>query len=795
MKNRDEVPLDILPKTKPQEGGLDPLAILSVLLNNWYYFVIAIVVTFFIARIYISHSFPIYRVWTTILINEERESSAMNNDKILQGMGLPGGMRNLDNQIMILASRDLTERALKKLSFEVEFYTKTIRNKLPIYPLIPIKIVSDAQIPLPRNTEFLFEYQGNNNFKLDSEDENFIFHKQVSFGDSIFTSAGSFRIERGNNDWLNNNLGTKLYFVINDPNSVVRYFNARLRVDLISKTGSILRISLEGPNKTKDVEFLNKLVEVFQDISLDRKNAEAERRIQFIDGQLIGITDSLSITENKLQQFRSTHKVMDLSAQGQAIIAQSTVLENERVRLSLESQYYDYLANYLSKETPGETLRIPITMGITDPGLTRLVTELITLQDQLSSRGASEMNPLQNIIVQKINASKDALRETLNGLRRANTLAISENQRQITRLNTQASTLPVTERQLLGIERKFKLNDELYTYLLEKRAEQEMQKASNMADSEVIDPADERIFSIIAPNPSKIYFLALVIGFGIPFAILFLGFLFNKKLKYEEIGKVSDIPIIGNITHNPDKHNTVVFDNPNSAIAEAFRLLRTRMQFFIKDTKSPVILVTSSMPGDGKTFTAINLASAYSLLGKKTVLVGFDLRKPKIFKDFNLDNEKGVSTWLIGKDPLQDIIKETSYENLSIISAGPIPPNPSELTSLEKTNQLFELLKEKYDYILIDSSPIGIVSDTVHLASIADSCLLVVRPKKTIREMFRKSIYEIQISNLKGVSLVINDIQSEGKHYGYGEQYGYTDDSNHRRIKLLKKTKMKYRKG
>jgi capsular exopolysaccharide synthesis family protein len=781
-------------KLPQHDNGLEPRVILSLIMDNWYYFMITIIAAFFGARMYISHTMPIYKVSTTILINEEQDNQSVNKDQLLQGLGLPGGMKSLDNQIKILSSRALTEKTLKKLPFEIEYYIKTVKNNIPIYPEIPIEVVSDNQIPLPSNNEFLFIYLGNNMFSLDSESDYFALHKQASFGDTIKIPGGSFRIELKDKEWLDKNKDRKLYFAIFSRIGLVSYFNNRLGVELLSRTGSILRISLEGTNKAKDVVFLNKLVEVFQVISLDKKNTEAERRIQFIDDQLVGISDSLLLTENKLQQFRSTNRVMDLSAQGTAIITQAMNLENEKARLNLEANYYDYLADYLTKNIYEGGPIIPITMGINDPGLTKLVQDLSDLQGQLLTKGAGEMNPLQSRLAEKFSSTKNALLVTLNGLRRANSLAMFENQKQIIKVNSQASALPVTERQLLGIERKFKLNDELYTFLLEKRAEQQMQKASNMADSEVIDPADEHISSTIAPNPTKIYFVGLFAGFGIPFLIIFLNFLFNKKLKYEDISKMTDIPIVGNIPHNAEKTNTVVFDFPNSTLAEAYRSLRMRMQFFTKEAIAPVVLITSSTPEDGKTFTAINLASAYSLLGKKTILVGFDLRKPKIFQDFNLDNEKGVSTWLIGKDKLQDIIKETSFENLSVISAGPVPPNPSELTALEKSDELLRLLKERYDYILVDSSPIGIVSDTYHLASLADSCLLVVRPKKTLRDMLEKTINEIKISGLKGVSLVINDIQLNNKRYGYGEKYGYTNDKVAPKKHLFKRKKRKYRK-
>jgi capsular exopolysaccharide synthesis family protein len=202
------------------------------------------------------------------------------------------------------------------------------------------------------------------------------------------------------------------------------------------------------------------------------------------------------------------------------------------------------------------------------------------------------------------------------------------------------------------------------------------------------------------------------------------------------------------------------------------------MQFLIKEAACPVILVTSSLPGEGKTFTAINIASVYSLLGKKTVLIGFDLRKPKIHHDFGLSNDKGVSTWLIGRDRLDDIIQPTSYENLSIISSGPVPPNPSELIAMEKTGELIEMLKAKYDYIIIDTSPIGIVSDTLQLSSLADSFLLVVRPGYTLIKVFERTLMEISMNGAKGVSLIINDIKPGSSQYSYGEKYGYTSEKS-----------------
>lgn len=778
MEKQNDIKNELLQLNQPGEGQNDLQVIFSLILKNWYWFLATAVIALVIVRFYVNHTLPVYRTSATVLINETEDSRFAGNAQILQGLGLPGGMNNLQNQIMIVKSLALTESTLNDLPFEVEFYTKGLRNKVSLYPVVPLRILYENENPIPRDIEFLISYLGNKMFVIESRSDYFPYKKTASFGDTLEIQGESFMLECRNEEWFRINEGKKLYFTVHSRIRLIRSLTERINVQLLSKEGSILIISMNGTNRAKDMDFLNKQIEGFQAISLNKKNEEANRRIQFIDNQLVGISDSLSLTENRLQQFRSFNRVMDLSAQGQAIIQQVTVLENERARLNLEANYYDYLSDYLTKEESGEIPIIPITMGITDPGLTRLVEELADLQGQLSARGAGAMNPLQRNLEQRVRNAKDALRETLNGLRRANSLARSENQDQINRSNSQASSLPVTERQLLGIERKFRLNDELYTFLLEIRAEQEMQKASNRSDSEVIDPADARFSSLVSPNIMKLGLIALLGAFGITFLVVYLNLLYSKKLKDEDIRRLSDIPVVGNVPHSTKKINTIVFEDPNSTIAESFRLLRSRMQFFTKESKQPIILVTSTMPEDGKTFTAINLASVYSMLGKKTVIVGFDLRKPKLFQDFNLDNEKGVSTWLIGQDSIQDIIKKTSFDNLFLISAGPIPPNPSELTALEKTEDLFRLLKEKFDYIIVDSSPIGVVSDTFHLASLSDACLLVVRPGKTVKDMFINTLHELKTSSTKGLGLVINDLPSDSKHYGYGEKYGYTSEKD-----------------
>jgi capsular exopolysaccharide synthesis family protein len=753
--------------------------IFSLMVSRWYYFLIALIMALICALLYIRYANPVYRVSATLLIDQEKKGISAESNQILQGFGLGESAQNLDNQIMVLSSKTLIGRTLDELPFYIEYYYRRLNNKVTLYPKSPIKIIPETADSLPRDIEFTFKYLGNNMFNLDAESNDFFdLNTTASFGEDISTPGGRFRIELSDTIWPLKNEKNELQFIFHDRRNLIESYRNRMSVEKTSRTGTIVELSLEGTNRIMDIEFLNKLCEIFLYNSLEKKNEEAVRTIQFIDDQLIGISDSLVITENKLQQFRSRNKVMNLSAQGQVIIDQAMNLENQKARLGVEANYYNYLADYLSKDNVGQAPIAPATMGITDPGLTRLVTDLADIQGQFYSKSLGEKNPLQSQLAQRLRNTKEALRETLNGVRRSNNMAMNEITEQIRTVNAQATALPVTERQLLGIERKYKLNDELYTFLLEKRAGAQIQKASNMPDNEVIDTS-EADFTPVKPKRQLIYLFAIVAGLGLPFLWILFADPYDKKVRENnDIKKITDSLISGHIPHSDFKKNTVVLEESNSQTAEAFRSLRSRMQYFIKETKTPAIIITSSMPEEGKTFTAINLAAVYSLMGKKTVLVDFDLRKPKIHTDFGLGNENGVSTWLTGKDSLENIIKETAHKNLFVIPGGPIPPNPSELIALEKTDELLRLLKEKFECIIIDSSPVGTVSDAFPLVTLADICILIVRQNMTLKDILENTINELKASDIKGLSIIVNDLGPEYKRYRYDGKYGYTYEKN-----------------
>jgi capsular exopolysaccharide synthesis family protein len=758
----------------PSIDTIDLKKIFFLVLGHWYYFLIVLGFALGGAFLHLRYTMPVYRVSTSLLIEEGSKSGVTGTEELLKGFGLKPGSKNLDNQIQILSSYTLIEATLQELPYVLDYYVKGRVKTASLYPNSPIVVVPDSGSVLPSNLEFSFRYLEENTYELSIAEKDIV--AKATFGQHVnYKGIGSFTILPNPEYWPPEPATITIFFKFIKMDDLVVSYRNRLKVAAATKEGTIVNLTMEGTNKEKDKDFLNKLTEVFLARNLDKKNQEASRVIEFIDKQLVGISDSLMITENKLQEFRSRNKVMDVSAQGQQIIQQAVKLEDEKARLLLESNYFDYLTRYLSSANTQETPIAPATMGIVDPMLTQLVQELSQLQAEYYSGGMGDKNPFQNQILTKIKNTRQSLQETLKNISHANNLAQQENMEQIHSLNAQAAGLPVTERKLLGIERDFKLNDVLYTFLLQRRAEAQIQKASNTTDNELVDPA-RADRAPIAPNTNFIYLVALILGLGLPAAYLLLVDFFNTKINSEdELKKLSDLPIVGHIPHSELSYQTVVLQDPDSPIAEAFRSLRTRMQFFIKEAKSPVVLVTSSMPREGKTFTALNLASAYSLTGKKTVLIGFDLRRPKLYGDFDLKNETGVSTWLIGRDGLDTIIQPTSYDNLHLIAAGPVPPNPAELASSEKMRELIDLLRERYEYIVIDSAPIGTVSDSYAITDMADATLLIVRHQKTLRDMLKNTISEAKDNEVKGLSLLVNDMdtQSLSYRYAYSYKYGY----------------------
>jgi capsular exopolysaccharide synthesis family protein len=528
------------------------------------------------------------------------------------------------------------------------------------------------------------------------------------------------------------------------------------------------------------MDFLNQLTYEYLSRNLEKKNEFALNTIRFIDSQLDTISKSLNIAEKALEDFRSDNKVMDLSFQAQQVFEQLQELENQKMELDMQKKYYGYILDYIEENQDVESILAPSAMGVQDPLLNQLILEINQLSVQKSSltniKKGADFAKIRQLDAQIRNA-KDNIYENATNLVKSTELTLAEVQKRINKLSVSINNLPETERQLFGIQRKFQLNDNLYTFLLQRRAEAQIAKASNTPDNEIIDLAMVSNNGYpIKPKTMINYVIALLLGLALPSVTIALKEYFNMRIDSPDMVKrITNKPIIGFIPNSGAEAESNIFADLDSPWAEAFRIVRTKLQFFLKEKQNPVVMVTSSIPTEGKSFVAINLASAYALTGKKTVLVGYDLRHPQLAQRFKLDKNIGVTNYLINENTLEEIVQKTPDPNLDLIASGTIPPNPAELIADKKTMELLTELKKRYDYIILDTAPISPVSDSHHLSRIADSTLFVIRDHITHKQALQNSMEELNNEQVENLCLVMNDIKLARKRYGskYGYSYGY----------------------
>ena len=553
---------------------------------------------------------------------------------------------------------------------------------------------------------------------------------------------------------------------------------------------SILTLSMQGTNKAKIVDYLNTTVEVLSDNQLAAKNQFATNTIKFIDDTMLQMEEQLKDSGDELKAFRQGKDVVQLENGGAEVSSKLSAFEVQLDLIQRKITYYNTLKSYLTNSSDFSALPAPAVAGIDDPNITVNVSKLIALSveraekryavksDKLFKDFDNQMQAIKDVLLVNIASAKAALQYDLNMLLAK--MKQAENELQV---------LPENQQELFKIQRKYNLSDNIYSSFLAKRNEAEIVKAANVSDIKFIDTAKDVGGGIIGPKTGVNYILALFMGFILPFLYILIVFLLNNTIQYrEDLEKITQLPIIGIVGKKQTDSNLSVFEKPKSALAEAFRALRSSLQFLYKKHKlagAKTIMITSSVSGEGKTFCSINIATVLALSEKKTIIVGLDLRKPKLFTDFNCTNDLGVVNYLIGTNTIEEITQPTLVPHLDLITAGPLPPNPGELLISDALPELIDRLKEKYDYIILDTPPIGLVSDAMELSDFADVVLYIVRQNYTTKGMVAQLNNRQKRGELKNVSIVLNAFDNKTP-YGYGYGYnayhnGYHDDENNKK--------------
>ncbi len=781
-----------------QENSIDLKVYLFKFLRYWYFFVISVLIALLVAWLVNRYTKPLYSVSTTVLL--EQQSSPL--DISYDWWGWYPDLKMIENEKGVLLSHSLIQRVSKVLTFEVSYFGVGRILTSELYDNSPFTVVFDTLSVQPCNVRFNITLNSNLIYTINAEGTDVptcyygsdmkqkikeglpvISRLNIQgmhhYGEWISDKHYRFKIIL-NDRFRPESLNQEMFFMFNDPGALAKEYN-KFTVEPINKESSIVQITMTGMNPRKTADFLNALTNEYMKRSLDRKNMEATGTIRFIEEQMLGITDSLQLAESNLQRFKQLHKIMDVDVQSQQVLNTMEDLEKQKATLLVNNMYYEYLRDYLRSNNDNLSgLTVPSSMGINDPILTGLITDLTKLYAERSEARlvAREGNPLIASYNQRIETQKRILTENINSILSNSHISIRQINQRISAMGGKINQLPATQRQMFGMERKFKLNDAVYTLLLEKRAEAQITKASNLADNEVIDTADAAWAVPVKPKRSLNYAVALIAGLLLPVGLL-LGkdYLNNKLLDRKDIERITNLPILGQVMHSGSDHRLVVAEHPRSFIAESFRQIRTSLQFLTEGNDRMVILVTSCTAGEGKSFTALNLATVFALYGRKTLVMGYDLRKPGLYPDMNLSNTVGITSYLINQSRLDDIIQTTSIDNLHFMAAGPVPPNPAELIASAANDELLERLKQQYDIIILDSPPLGLVTDAHLLMKYAGVNIFVTRQNVTPRPLFESIITDINKYTNGKTGIILNDFDARksniGRGYGYGYSSGY----------------------
>ena len=771
--------------------------------SYWKWFLASLIIAFTIAYQVNVRKEKIYGMQTMISIKEESNPFFTSNTSLVFNWG---GISDQVNGIStILQSRSHNELVVSKLQFYIDYLVQGKYNLTDAYGAVPfyvnidkskgqlantligIKFISaneyQIRIPFENNSVSLITYS-NNSYSNTAVQPTELFVKKYKVGEQVSLPFLNWKLQINDNPGLYT--GNEYFVKFNDFDGTVSGYRG-VNVSSDDKGGSILTLSMQGTNKARMVDYLNSTVRMLIKIQLDGKNQFATNTIRFIDSTLVAMESQLKETGSELKSFRKDKNIYEIEGGGAKVSDKIMDFDVQKDEVTRKIAYYNSLKSYLNNSVDYSRLPAPSVAGIEDPNIVVNVSKLIALSTQRSEMAyAVKSDKIFKDFDNQMQAIKSVLLENIASAKSSLMYDLSMVNAKIGQAESTVKRLPEEQQELLKIQRKYDLSDNVYTEFLKKRNEAEIVKASNLSDIHFIDPAKDIGGALIGPKTSVNYILALFLGILVPLLFIFGIFFINNSIQNaDDISKLTQIPLIGVIGINKDSLNLAVFDKPKSALSEAFRTIRSSLQFLYKRQQvsgSKTLMITSSISGEGKTFCSINIATVFALSEKKTVIIGLDLRKPRLADEFNLKNQIGVVNYLIKQNSLAEITNSTQIPNLDVILSGPIPPNPSELILSDAMKELIIELKQKYDYIILDTPPVGLVSDALELAQYADVTLYIVRQNYTKKDMITLLNTRIKRGELTNASIVLNGYENKAKYgtaYGYGYGYGAYSNGYH----------------
>ena len=761
-----------------------------------YLYIVVIILCLAGAVAYNMFSTKSYEASASLSPVENKTSSILGSDQLFGGLQSLQALNNTENDMTNLNSFALVYSTVSDMNLEVSYFRefkKIIKQKEELYGNSPFTVIIDKSHIQPINTKFYISMLDDSSYRLSVLQKGVQFYNYVDnmviseenyveidticqFNKTISNPAFRFSVQINRQNLVSNPRVTyDYYFTFNHLDFLAKSFLKKLEIDKASPLASIIDIKFTETNLDKTISFLNNFLNTFLEQNLDKKNNVATKTVNFIDGQISEISDSLVLSESALRNYKSANQVTDLSFQGQRIYEQISQIDAERANLQVQERYYTYVINYFKANQDAAGLVPPSAMNVSDPIINQLITTLTDLNRQRAEQLAGS-NPQKNIFLSRIDAQIANQKQTIleNFTNNLNTLTLSLNELDYRqdKLSKEITKLPRTEMNMVGMQRKFNLNDAIYTFLLQKRSEAAISLASNYPDYEILEPARTITSKITSPKKTLNYMIALFFGLLIPTMYLMIRDFFDDKIRsINDAEYMLHRSVLSVIYSNNLKSEAVVAEFPKSAISESFRNLRSSLFLKSDHEKSKVILITSSQPQDGKSFVSMNLASSIASVGYKTVLVDCDLRRPTLHIKLKSDNVTGVTNYMIRKASPEEIVRQTSITNLDFVSAGPVIPNPSELMESGVLDNLINYLKSIYDYVIIDTTPVGIVSDAILMMKYASKVLMVIRNNYTRKDIFANVISNLKTNKLNNYDIIYNDLNLHKSSYRHYSNY------------------------
>ena len=783
------------------QTGFDFKDFLIKIGSYWKWFLISLLICFTIAYQVNIRKEKIYEMETLIAVKEESNPLFTSNTSLVFNWG--GTSDQVQTISTTLQSRSHNELVVDKLQYYIDYSVQGKYNLIDAYGAVPfyvsidkskgqltgnrigVKFLSENEyeirIPFENQRVSLLTYSNNSYSNTAVETGDFV--KKYKVGEQVSLPFLNWKLQIQENPGFYK--GNEYFVQFNGfDETVSRYKGINVRSD--DKGGSIITLGMQGTNKARLVEYLNATVNMLIKRQLDSKNQFATNTIAFIDSTLVAMESQLKETGDELRSFRKDKNIFEIEEGGAKFSDKVMEFDVKRDEVIRKITYYNSLRAYLKNSVDYSKLPAPTVAGIDDPNIVVNVSKLIALSTQRSEMAYAvksdkifkdfdnQMEAVKKVLIENIASAKTSLQDDLAMVN--------------SKINQTESTikkLPEDQQELVKIKRKYDLSDNIYSTFLQKRSEADIVKAANLSDIHFIDPAKDVGGGLIGPKTSVNYVLALFLGILIPLLVVLGIFFINNAIQNaEDISKLTKIPIIGVVGLNKEDSSLAVFEKPKSALSESFRAIRSSLQFLYKKQNvegAKTLMITSSVSGEGKTFCSINIATVFALSEKKTVIIGLDLRKPKLFDEFNLSNEVGVVNYLIKQKSVDEIINHTQIPFLDVILSGPIPPNPSEMILSENMGELIAELKKKYDYIILDTPPVGLVSDALELVQYCDVTLYIVKQNFTKKDMITLLNNRVKRGELDNASIILNGFANKAKYgtgYGYGYGYGNAPYAN-----------------